>query len=142
MIQFNDPGADFWERGEQRNDSSMLVGYGSLGRSDSLDEKIDGKWHKSFNSVIREVSEESKSEEKKKSAPIQPITTILSAASIKDKVSRRSKRINTGQTLKIPQNPPKPIKPKKGTANDNQSDYGTGTIPKKLKKVKDRFDNI
>lgn len=141
MIQFNDPGADFWGRSEQRTDNSMLVGYGSLGRSDSLDPKIDGKWHESFNSVIKEVSEEAKND-KKKAAPIQPITTILSTASTKGKVTRRSKRINTGETIKIPQYTPKPIKPKKGKINDLQSDYGTGPIPKKLRKVKDNFDNI
>lgn len=142
MTLFNDPGAGFWERAEERGDNSMLIGYGGLGRSDSHDPKIDGKWHQSFAAVMEETSEQKTKDNKKKATPIQPITTIVSTAPTKGKVTRRSNRINTGQTIKIVQNPPKPLKSQKGHVTDSQSDFGTGRIPKKLHKIKDKFDNI
>ena len=141
MTQFNDPGSGFWERSEQLRDNSMLVGYGGLGRSDSHDPKIDGKWHAAFSAAVKETSEDVKKDKKRASA-IQPITTVMTGPSTRGKVVKRSKRINTGQTLKIPQNPPKPIKTKKGESSDNQTDFGTGQVPKRLRRVKDNFDNI
>lgn len=137
---YEDPGSAHWIKTEEK--TPTLVGYGpGLGRQSSHDPKIDGPWHTSFNSIMKEIADASMIT--KDTKPIQPITKVVTATDPKSKVLRNGKRINMGQKVIISQKPAKPItKKRRGLTKDQQTDFGTGKVPSKLKRIKDNFESL